>query len=314
MSDMHVVFGTGPLGLAVLRELRSRGKSVRMVNRSSRVRFEKDAQTQVGGANAANPIQTCEACEGATVVYHCIGLPYPRWPEFPAIAAGIVEGAASASAKLVYADNLYAYGEVNEPMTEGMPLAATTKKGRIRADVAHSLIHANDAGKVRVAIARGSDFFGPFATEAAAMGTRVFGRALAGKAAQVIGNPDRLHTYTFIDDFAKTLVTLGEQDEALGKAWHVPSAPAMSTRVFVAKIFAALGKPAKLSAAPRFLISLMGMFDENLRELREMLYQFEQDFVMDSRRFETTFGMQPTPVDTAINQTLEWFRNQRGMA
>ncbi|MEQ1881459.1 MAG: NAD-dependent epimerase/dehydratase family protein [Burkholderiales bacterium] len=313
MSDMHVVFGTGPLGLAVMRELRHRGKNVRMVNRSSRVRFEKDAQTQVGGADAADPIQTREACEDAAVVYHCIGLPYTRWPEFPAIAAGIVEGAAVAGARLVYADNLYAYGAINQPMTEGMPLAASTKKGRIRADVAQALIHANDAGKVRVAIARGSDFFGPFATDAAAMGTRVFGRALAGKAAQVIGNPDRLHTYTFIDDFARALVMLGERDEALGKAWHVPSAPAMSTRDFVAKIFAALGRPAKLSAAPRFLISLMGMFNENLQEVREMLYQFEQDFVMDSRRFETTLGMQPTPIDAAIKQTLEWFRNRRGV-
>jgi nucleoside-diphosphate-sugar epimerase len=307
---MHVVFGTGPLGLAVMRELRRRGRNVRMVNRSSRVRFEKDAQTQVGGANAADPIQTRDTCEGAAVVYHCIGLPYPRWPEFPGVATGIVEGAASAGAILVYADNLYAYGATNQPMTEGMPLAATTIKGRIRAEVAHSLIQANDSGKVRVAIARGSDFFGPFATYAAAMGSRVFGRALAGKAAQVIGNPDRLHTYTFIDDFAKALVTLGEREEALGKVWHVPSAPAMTTREFVAKVFAALGKPAKLNAAPRFLTSLLGMFDENMREVREMLYQFEQDFVMDSRRFETTFDMQPTPIDAAINQTLEWFRNQ----
>jgi nucleoside-diphosphate-sugar epimerase len=310
MSDMHVVFGTGPLGLAVMRELRRRGKNVRMVNRSSRVRFEKDAQTQVGGANAADPIQTREACEGAAVVYHCIGLPYARWAEFPAIATGIVEGAASAGAKLIYADNLYAYGAVNQPMTEGMPLAATTIKGRIRAEVAQALIRANDSGKVRVAIARGSDFFGPFVREASMMGSRVFARALQGKAAQIIGNPDRLHTYTFIDDFAKALVTAGEREEALGAAWHVPSAPALTTRAFIEKIFASLGKSARISVMPRFMISLLGKFDAAMRELQEMLYQAELDFVMDSRRFETTFGMQPTPIDAAIDQTLEWFRNQ----
>ena len=99
MSELQVVFGTGPLGLAVMRELRRRGKAVRMINRSSRVRFKKDPQTEVGGIDAANPSQTREVCEGAAVVYHCIGLPYPRWTEFPSIAAGIVAGASSAGAK-----------------------------------------------------------------------------------------------------------------------------------------------------------------------------------------------------------------------
>lgn len=310
MNELHVVFGTGPLGLAVMRELRQNGKRVRMVNRSSRVRFQKDLQTEVGGADAADPSQTREACDGAAVVYHCIGLPYPRWTEFPSIAAGIIAGASSAGAKLVYADNLYAYGAVDRPLTEDLPLNATTKKGLIRAGIARSLMSAHTTGKLRVAIGRGSDFFGPFATDAAMMGSRVFGRALAGKSAQAVGQPDRLHTYTFIDDFGKALVTLGRRDEALGKAWHVPSAPATTTRSFVAKIYGELGKRTKLSTAPHFAIALLGRFDENMRELREMLYQFERDFVMDSSRFESAFGMQPTPLDDSIRQTLDWYRSR----
>ena len=310
MNELHVVFGTGPLGLAVMRELRRRGKHVRMINRSSRVRFEKDLQTEVGGIDAADPGRAREVCEGAAVVYHCVGLAYPRWMEFPSIAAGIVEGAASAGAKLVYADNLYAYGAVDRPMTEDLPLNAATKKGRIRAGIARSLMSAHNAGKVRVAIGRGSDFFGPFATDAAMMGSRVFGRALAGKSAQAIGDPDRLHTYTFIDDFGKALVTLGEREEALGMAWHVPSAPATTTRSFVEKIYGELGKRPKLSTAPRFAVALLGRFDENVRELLEMLYQFERDFVMDSHRFSSTFGVQATPPDEAIRQTLEWYSSR----
>ena len=310
MNELHVVFGTGPLGLAVMRELRRRDKRVRMINRSSRVRFEKDLQTEVGGIDAADPARTREVCEGAAVVYHCVGLPYPRWKEFPSIAAGIVEGAASAGARLVYADNLYAYGAVDRPMTEDLPLRAATTKGRIRAGIAHSLMSAHSAGKVRVAIGRGSDFFGPFVTDAAVIGSRVFGRALAGKSARVIGDADRLHTYTFIDDFGKALVTLGEREEALGKAWHVPSAPAVTTRRFVEHIYAALGRPAKLSVAPRFAITLLGLFDDNLREVREMLYQFERDFVMDSSRIESAFGLQATPPHVAIQQTLAWYRGR----
>ena len=308
MSDLHVVFGTGPLGLAVMRDLRRRGRSVRMINRSSRVKFAKDPQTEVGGANAVDPAQAREVCEGAAVVYHCVGLPYPRWTEFPAIAAGIVEGAVAAGAKLVYSDNLYMYGAVDGAMTEERPYAATTKKGRIRAAIARSLLDAHQAGRVRVAIGRGSDFFGPFATDAAMMGSRVFGRALAGKSAQVVGDPDRLHSFTFIDDFGKALVTLGEREEALGRAWHVPSAPAMTTRRFVEAIYRTLGKPVKMSRAPRVAVALAGLFDANARELKEMLYQFERDFVMDSSRFEKAFGVQATPLDEAIRATLDWYR------
>ena len=307
MSELHVVFGTGPLGLAVMRELRLRGKHVRMINRSSRVRFEKDLQTEVGGIDAADASRTREVCEGAAVVYHCVGLPYPRWPEFPAIAAGIVEGAAAAGAKLVYGDNLYMYGAVEGVMTEERPYAATTKKGRIRAAVARSLLDAHQAGKLRVAIGRGSDFFGPFATDAAMMGSRVFEHALTGKSAQVVGDPDRLHTFTFIDNFGKSLVTLGEREEALGKAWHVPSLT-MTTRQFVESVYRTLRKPVKMRKAPRLAIALAGLFDANAKELKEMLYQFEKDFVMDSSRFEKVFGGRATPLDEAIRATLDWYR------
>lgn len=308
MSDLHVVFGTGPLGLAVMRELRRRGRRVRMINRSGRVKFAKDAQTEVGGANAADPAQAREVCEGAAVVYHCVGLPYPRWPEFPAIATGIVEGTAAAGAVLVYGDNLYMYGAVDGAMNEERPYTATTKKGRIRGAIARSLLDAHQAGKVKVSIGRGSDFFGPFAADAAMMGSRVFGRALAEKSAQVVGDPDRPHTYTFIDDFGKALVTLGEREAALGRAWHVPSPPAMTTRQFVKAVYRTLGKPVKMSRVPRLAIAFAGLFDANARELKEMLYQFEKDFVMDSSRFEKDFGVKATPLDEAIRATLDWYR------
>lgn len=130
---LHVIFGAGPLGLAVMRALRSEGRRVRMINRSSRVRFDKDPETEVGGGDAADPRFPREVCEGAAVLYHCVGLPYPRWREFPGIARGIVEGVAAAGATLVYGDNLYAYGQVTGPLREGLPETASTVKGRIRA-------------------------------------------------------------------------------------------------------------------------------------------------------------------------------------
>jgi nucleoside-diphosphate-sugar epimerase len=306
--ELHVVFGTGPLGLAVMRALRADGKRVRMVNRSARVAFAKDPETEVGGGDAADPGLAREVCEGAAVVYHCIGLPYPRWREFPAIAKGIVEGAAAAGAKLVYGDNLYMYGTVTGPIREDLPETATTVKGRIRAEIAASLLEVDRTGKVRVAIGRASDFFGPLATDAAMLGSRVFGRILAGKAAQVIGNPDRLHSYTYLDDFGRALVTLGQSEEALGRVWHVPTAPALTTRETVAMITTLAGQSAQLSTAPGWMLALAGLFDPQVRELREMLYEFDADFVLDSSRFETTFGIAPTPLEVSLGNTLDWFR------
>lgn len=309
-SELHVVFGTGPLGLAVMRVLRTQGKRVRLINRSSQVRFEKDDQTEVGGGDAADPALTTEVCEGASVVYHCIGLPYPRWGAFPAIAAGIVAGAASAGAKLVYGDNLYMYGAVPAPLHEGLPETATTVKGRIRAEVAARLRDAHARGLVRVAIGRGSDFFGPGVTDASMLGARVFGRILAGQSAQVVGNPDRRHSYTFIDDFARALVTLGAREEALGQTWHVPTAPALTTRETVAMIATLAGRRPRVSTLPDWMIAMAGLFDPQARELREMLYEFEADFVIDSSRFESAFGSAATPLPVSLQATLDWYRSR----
>jgi nucleoside-diphosphate-sugar epimerase len=305
---LHVVFGAGPLALAVMRALRAQNRRVRLINRSGWADFEKDPETEVGGIDAAEPAQTREVCEGAACVYHCIGLPYSQWARLPAIAAGITEGAAFAGAPLVYADNLYMYGPVEGALHEDLPYAATSRKGRLRARIAEDLLAVHRAGKVRVAIGRGSDFFGPHATRNAVMGSRVFGAALAGKAAQTLGNPARLHTFTYLDDFARSLVILGQREEASGAVWHVPSAPALSTRAFIEHVYRAAGCRPKIRSAGRSLLSLLGLFDREMRELPEMLYQFERDFVMDSSRFQRTFGIAPTPLEESIAATLAWFR------
>lgn len=302
------MFGAGALALAVMRALRRQDKRVRLINRSGWADFEKDLETEVGGIDAADAAQAREVCEGAACVYHCIGLPYSEWERLPAIAGGIIEGAACAGAPLIYGDNLYLYGRVSLPMQEELPAAADTRKGRIRAQVARQLLDAHRGGKVRVAIGRGSDFFGPHAQANAVMGSRVFAAALAGRAAQVIGNPDVLHTWTYLDDFGGALVTLGQREEALGRAWHVPSAPALTTRQFVEKVYRAAGARPRLLAAGRGLLSVLGLFDRQAKELPEMLYQFESDFVMDSSRFEQAFAVRPTPLEDSIHATLDWFR------
>ena len=115
------------------------------------------------------------------------------------------------------------------PLTEDLPSRARGRNGRTRARIAADLLAAHADGRIRAAIGRGSDFFGPHAHQST-VGDRVFARAVADKPAQVLGNPDAPHTVTYLEDFARALVTLGEREEALGNVWHVPNAEAVSMR------------------------------------------------------------------------------------
>jgi len=308
-GELHVVFGTGPLGKAVMRELVRRGKRVRMVNRSGRADITDGVE--VVGGDAYRPEVTREVCRAAAVVYQCAQPQYHEWPDkFPPLQASILEGAAGAGARLVVAENLYMYGEVDGPIHKDLPYAARTRKGKTRAAMAEAVLAAHRSGKVRATIGRGSDFFGPGALDSA-MGDRAFLPALAGKPASLVGNIDLPHTYTFIEDFGKALVTLGERDEALGQAWHVPNAETLTTRQFMAMVFEEMGQPPKMSSMGKLMLRVGGLFIPAARETVEMMYEFEKPFVVDSTRFERTFGVCATPLRDAIRETVAWYRQHQ---
>ena len=310
-GELHVIFGTGAVGISVMDELIRRGpRRVRMVNRSGRARVP--AGVEVVGGNATDETFAREASEGASVVYFALNPPYNKWPElFPRLQAGVLEGAASAGAKLIAMENLYMYGSTDgRPITEDLPYAPNSRKGRVRAMMSEVLMEAHRSGRVRVAIGRASDYFGPRVLSSAA-GEQVFGRAMRGKSAQVAGDPDQPHTYTYVPDIGKGLVILGEHEEALGRAWHLPSPETVTTRQFVELIFEEVGKPARVQAAPKILLRAMGLFNPALREIVEMLYEFEEPFVVDDSRFEREFGEEATPLREAIQRTVRWYREER---
>jgi nucleoside-diphosphate-sugar epimerase len=294
--------------MAVMRELVAKGKRVTMVNRRG-VATVPDGVRMMQG-DATDPAATRALCAGASVVYACVNVPYTDWPRlFPPLQAGIVEGAAAAGAKLVVAENLYMYGPVDKPLTEDLPYNAHTRKGLVRAQMSAALLDAHRSGKVRVAMGRASDFYGPGVLDSAA-GERTFDAALNGKQVMLIGALDAPHTYTYIDDFGKALVTLGERDEALGQAWHVPSAPTVTTRQFLHMVFEEVGRPFNASAAPGFVIRAMGLFNPMMRELAEMLYEFDRPFIVDHSKYAHAFGDTSTPLREGIRRTVAWFRNR----
>jgi nucleoside-diphosphate-sugar epimerase len=278
------------------------------VTRSGRV--DRPEEVEVLAADVAEVVDVTRACDGAAVVYHCANPPYAKWPELhPPLMESIIEGAAAAEAKLVFGDNLYAYGPTDGPLTETLLSRATGPNGRARARIAEALLRAHEAGRIRATIGRGSDFFGPHA-HLSTVGDRVFAKAIGGKPAQVLGNPDVPHTVTYIEDFAQALVTLGEREEALGQVWHVPNAETVTMRRFVQLVFEAAGHPPRLRAAPRWGIALGALFDPTLRAVKEQLYQSERPWVVDNTKFERAFGWRATPLPDAVSATVAWFQEQ----
>lgn len=306
-NELHVIFGAGAVGMAVMEELVARGQRVRLVNRSGQAHVP--AGVEVAAGDAANPDSTRSLCQGATVVYNCTNAPYTKWPElFPALQAGVLAGATSTGAKLVVMENVYMYGPTGgRPLTEDLPFAAATRKGRVRAKMAADLLAAHQSGQVQVTVGRASDYFGPRGV-LAAMGERVFYPALRGKAAQIYGHIDLPHTQSYIPDIGKGLVILGEREEALGQVWHLPAPETVTTRQFIEMVFTETGHPAKIQVLPKFLLKLLSLVSPIMRELDEMLYEFEEPFILDHRKFEQAFGNHATPLPEAIRTTVAWYR------
>jgi nucleoside-diphosphate-sugar epimerase len=289
-----------------MRELRARGRVVRMVNRRGAADVPDGVPTVA--ADLTDPEAARRACADADVVYHCAKPPYDAWPELlPALTDGVVRGVEAADAVLVYADNLYAYGPVDRPLTESLPAAATGPKGSARAAAAEQVLDAHESGRIRATIGRASDFYGPGVRESV-VGEQVFERALDDRRAFLLGDPDQPHTYTYIDDFARALVTLADHDAALGEVWHVPSAETTATREFVERVYEAAGHRPRMLAAPGWAVRLLGHVSSQFRQLHEIWYMYDRPFVVDHSKFADAFGVEVTPHERAIRETLDWFR------
>lgn len=305
--ELHVIFGTGVLGKNAAHELVRLGQRVRMINRSGQA-SDLPPTVEIVKADAYDLTQTRKLTEGATAVYQCAQPAYHEWvTQFPPLQAAILDGAAANGAKLIVADNLYMYGAPNgKPLTESSPYAATTRKGKVRAQMAEAVMDAHAKGRVRATIARASDFFGP---EDSAVSPLIFGAALQGKPIDFMGRADQLHTWSYAPDFGRALALLGTRPAALGEIWHIPSNAPITQLQFAQMISEEIGKPIKTRTAGRFLLTLLGLFNPTLREMPEMLYEWQQPFIMDDSKFRRTFGTEPTPMRQAIRESVAWFRH-----
>src|ERR1700761_9626271 len=252
-NRLHVVFGTGQVGSALAAHLAGRGIAVRAV---SRHRPPALAGVDWRAADAADPEAAADAAKGASVIYQCLNAPYTQWPErFPPLQRGVLAAAERTGALLVSLEDLYGYGPTGgRPLTEDLPLAATGVKGRARAAMTAELLAAAQAGRVRIAIGRASDFFGPGVTQGSTLGERVFGNALAGRSADFIGNPALPHTYSYVPDIAAGLATLGTDARAVGGVWHIPGPETVTTRQLLELVASDVGHPVGLRTLPKLAV------------------------------------------------------------
>src|SRR5215211_2499883 len=261
MAVNHVVFGTGAIGRAVAEELVRRGESVRMVNRSGEM-DEAPVEVEVVSSDFYDPVKVREVTRDAMVVYQASQPSYNQWPEkFPLLQKAIIEGLTGSNAKLVLVENVYMYGHTHgKPMTEDTPYDAHTRKGRVRGEISKAALAAHKEGRLRVTAGRGGKFFGPWGTDST-MGAGVFFPLLRGKPAQLIGRTDVPHTHTYVKDFGKALIILGEHENADGEAWHVPNDQPKMTQGELVRMFAeeADAKP-KMSSMAKLMMSMGGLF------------------------------------------------------
>ncbi len=310
-NETHVIFGTGPLAQAILQELLRQGKPVRLVNRTGRRPNAVPDTVEVIGTELYDPQQVKQVAQGAAVVYQCAQPTYTEWvTQWPLLMKSILTGLSGAQTKLIMGDNLYMYGDTDgQPIHEGLSYAAHTRKGLARKQVAEMTLEAHRTGAVPVAIGRGSDFYGRGVRNSLS-GERVFEPALQGKAAQLAGNLDLPHTLTYIEDFGKALVILGEREEALGQVWHVPNPPTLTQRQWATLVYKEAGQPFKVSSLNKLMVNVGGLFMPVAREMAEMMYEFEKPYIVDSSKFVRAFGDHSTPHTEAIKATVAWYRDQ----
>jgi nucleoside-diphosphate-sugar epimerase len=307
---LHVIVGAGPVGSLTASLLAESGHDVRVITR--RGAGPDDPRIERVRADASVPDVLRPLVSGAAALYDAASPPYHRWAsDWPPLAAAMLSAAQGSGAVLVTVSNLYAYGPSDHPMVESDALAAKSIKGSVRARIWEDALAAHQEGRIRATELRSSDYFGPHVI-LSELGERIIPRLLAGKQVRVLGDPDMPHSWTYVRDVARALTVLGSDQRAWGRAWHTPTNPPLSQREVIAALCTAADVPAaRVRTIPSLATKVLGLFVPTIRELAEIRYQFDMPFVVDSSAAQSTFGLAPTPMAKALEETVSWYSEQR---
>lgn len=302
-TKLQTVLGAGgAVGRALAPALLEYTDRIRLVSRTPQAVNPGD---ETLAADLLDPAAVMRAVEGSAVAYLTVGLPYQRavWEaQWPVIMENAIAACRAHGSRLVFFDNIYMYsGERLDPITEALPIAPPSRKGAVRARIAQRLLDAHAAGEIEGVIARAADFYGPGTGKVSVLGEVVFKPLSTGGTANWLGGADFRHSFTYVPDAAGATALLGNTPEAFGEVWHLPTAEDPPTgRGWVERAAEALGSRAKMRTAGRGTLRAMGLFSPTMRELVEMMYQYEQDYVFSSAKFDARFGPMATPWSEGI--------------
>jgi nucleoside-diphosphate-sugar epimerase len=300
---LHVIVGKGPVGTTTADLLTARGHRVRVLSRSGGTSTDAVEHRRVDATDAD---ALAAAADGAAALYNAVNPAYHRWAtDWPPVATALLTAAERTGAVLVTMSNLYVYGAPTGPMSPGSPLAATDRKGRVRIAMWREALAAHEAGRVRMTEARAADFVGPQVPAEHSHLVRQLPALRRGRRAWVVGDPDVLRSWAYLPDVAATLATLGTDERALGRAWHVPSAPPRSQREALGDLAAAMSLPAvPVTGIAWPVLRVVGLVVPMMREVYAMRHQFDQEFVVDATATTETFGLTATPWREVVRATV----------
>lgn len=306
MSQFTIV-GAGSIGSGVAQSLAAAGHDVNVVSR--RGTGPLLAGVSLVAADATNEESLSRIAQGSVALFNCANPPYDAWPtEWPPLAASLLGAAQRTGATLVTMSNLYVYGQPSGPMSPHDDLAATYEKAQVRAQMWRDAKAAHDSGSLRAVEVRASDFIGTTANSL--FEARTLKRIVAGKRSFVLGDPDAAHSWSFVDDVVETLITVALEPSSWGRAWHVATNDARSSRQVVTDLAQFIGlSDVKVSAVPHSLLRAAGLFSSMAREIPKTLYQFEAPFVIDDRETRELLHLTPTPWFEVLRSTLALIPN-----
>jgi nucleoside-diphosphate-sugar epimerase len=304
---MQTILGAnGTIGSVLTKELVNYTDKIRLVSRNPRKVNESD---ELFPADLSNPAFVDQAVEGSDIVYLVLGFDYNLkvWEEkWPTLMSATINACIKHNARLVFFDNVYMY-DINaiSHMTEESAYNPPSRKGAVRKQISQMLMDEVKAGKLMALIARSADFYGPgndksFANE------MVYKNFLKGRRANWFIDADKKHSFTYTPDAAKATALLGNTDDAYNTIWHLPTDKNTITgREFIELFSKEMKVSNKLVVMPMWMVKLAGIFVPVLKEMREMMYQYDRDYFFDSSKFDKRFNFKTTTYQEGVRMTVE---------
>jgi nucleoside-diphosphate-sugar epimerase len=307
MNTQTILGAGGAIGRPLALEIRKFTDKVRLVSRNPKKMHPGD---QLFSADLKNAQAVMDAVKGSEVVYLTAGLTYTVkvWQaQWPVIMANVIAACKAHGAKLVFFDNIYMYsGEHLDPITEDLPIAPPSRKGAVRARIAQMLLEAHASGDIEALIARSADFYGPGTGPVSVLNELVFGKISQGKTATWLGNPKCRHSFTYVPDAVQATALLGNTPDAYGEVWHLPThTDPPKGQEWVEEAARQCGTPPKLRSVGRGMLRFLGLFVPIMGQLVEMMYQYEQDYVFSSAKYDKRFGPMATTYQDGIKAVLK---------